>query len=347
MKPAYVLIMDYIKAKILSKELRPGDKVPSENELARIFNVSRLTARKALENLEYSGIVTRIQGLGTFVASVHEQLKGVRIGVLITNYQDTRASMLFGIVRTFQKFSIDVIPFNLDALFTNTIHEERMLRELLKLEIKGLIIEPRISSLSDTLLLGLINENFPVVFVDRTIEGFPKVPVVYSDNRNGGQLVGKHMKKHHVKSALFVTEEPFDVSSVKERFAGLKDEVAEITWKMITDFDKDFQSAVKTVQKEGLEAVFFCNDYLAIRGITYLKEYGYKIPADISVYGFDDLRVSLYAYPRLTTVHQDFQAMGELAALLLVKIFLGEPLEFEERVPVNLMVRESCGCNKL
>ncbi|MGJ8453698.1 GntR family transcriptional regulator [Pseudothermotoga sp. U03pept] len=347
MKPAYILIMDYIKAKILSKELRPGDKVPSENELARMFNVSRLTARKALENLEYEGIVTRIQGLGTFVASVHEQLKGVRIGVLITNYQDTRASMLFGIVRTFQKFSIDVIPFNLDALFTNTIHEERMLRELLKLEIKGLIIEPRISSLSDTLLLGLINENFPVVFVDRIIEGFPKVPVVYSDNRNGGQIVGKHMKKHHVKSALFVTEEPFDVSSVKERFDGLKDEVTEITWKMITDFDKDFHSAVKTVQREGLEAVFFCNDYLAIRGITYLKEYGYKIPADISVYGFDDLRVSLYAYPRLTTVHQDFQAMGELAALQLVKIFLGEPLEFEERVPVSLIVRESCGCNKL
>lgn len=85
MKPAYSLIMDYVKNKILSKELKPGDKVPSENELAKIFNVSRLTARKALENLEYESMVTRIQGLGTFVASAQEPLKGRRIGVLITN----------------------------------------------------------------------------------------------------------------------------------------------------------------------------------------------------------------------------------------------------------------------
>ncbi|WP_041081360.1 GntR family transcriptional regulator [Thermotoga profunda] len=346
MKPAYSLIMDYVKNKILSKELKPGDKVPSENELAKIFNVSRLTARKALENLEYESMVTRIQGLGTFVASAQEPLKGRRIGVLITNYQDTRASMLFGIVRTLQKFSMDVIPFNLDAFLANPFHEEKMLRELLKLGIKGLIIEPRITSLSDTLLLNLIKENFPVVFVDRMIEGFPQVPVVFSDNRNGGQLIGKHMKKHHVKNVLFVTEESFDVSSVKERFEGVRDEITETTWKMIGDFDKDFEVVTEMVKKEDIQAVFFCNDYLAIRGITYLREYGKGIPEDIAVYGFDNLRASIYVHPRLTTVHQDFQAMGELAALQLVKIFLGESFKFEERIPVSLVVRESCGCNK-
>lgn len=233
MKPAYVLIMDYIKNKIFSRELKPGDKIPSENELAKIFNVSRLTARKSLENLEYEGIVTRIQGLGTFVASMQESLKGKRVGVLITNYQDTRASLLFGVVRTLQKFSISVIPFNLDTFVTTPFHEEKMLKELLKLEIKGLIMEPRITSLADTLLISLIKENFPVVFVDRTIEGFPQVPMVSSDNKAGGQLIGKHMKKHHVSKALFVTEEPFEVSSVKERFEGIKEEIEDVCYKMI------------------------------------------------------------------------------------------------------------------
>lgn len=347
MKPAYSLIMDYVKNKILSKELKPGDKVPSENELAKMFKVSRLTARKALENLEYESMVTRIQGLGTFVSSVQESLKGQRIGVLITNYQDIRASMLFGIVRTLQKFSVDVIPFNLDTLLINPFHEEKMLRELLKLGIKGLIIEPRITSLSDTLLMSLIKENFPVIFVDRMIEGFPSVPVVLSDNRNGGQLIGRHMKKHHIKKALFVTEEPFDISSVRERFEGIKDEITEVAWKMIGDFDKDFETITKLIKKDGIQAVFFCNDYLAIRGITYIKESGKDIPQDVTVYGFDNLRASIYVHPRLTTVHQDFQAMGELAALQLVKIFLRESFKFEERIPVNLIVRESCGCNKL
>ncbi|HOJ88633.1 MAG TPA: GntR family transcriptional regulator [Pseudothermotoga sp.] len=347
MKPAYVLIMDYVRNRILSKELKPGDKVPSENELARMFNVSRLTARKALENLEYESMVTRIQGLGTFVASAQEPLKGCRVGVMITNYQDTRASLLFGVVRTLQKFSVNVIPFNLDISFASPFHEEKVLRELMKLEIKGLIIEPRITSLSDTLLVSLIKENFPIIFVDRAIDGFPKVSVVISDNRTGGQLIGRHMKKHHISNALFVTEEPFDVSSVRERFEGIKHEIANVSWKMIGDYDRDFEMLTEYIRKEEIQAIFFCNDYLAIRGITYLKEYGKNIPRDVSVYGFDNLRVSVYAHPRLTTVNQDFQAMGELAALQLVKIFLGESFSYEERIPVSLIVRESCGCNRL
>ncbi|ABV32683.1 MULTISPECIES: GntR family transcriptional regulator [Pseudothermotoga] len=346
MKPAYVLIMDYIKNKIFSRELKPGDKIPSENELAKIFNVSRLTARKSLENLEYEGIVTRIQGLGTFVASMQESLKGKRVGVLITNYQDTRASLLFGVVRTLQKFSISVIPFNLDTFVTTPFHEEKMLKELLKLEIKGLIMEPRITSLADTLLISLIKENFPVVFVDRTIEGFPQVPMVSSDNKAGGQLIGKHMKKHHVSKALFVTEEPFEVSSVKERFEGIKEEIEDVCYKMIGDYDRDFEIVAEIIEKENIEAVFFCNDYLAIRGITYLKEQKRNIPQDISIYGFDNLRVSVYSHPRLTTISQDFQAMGELAALQIAKIFLRENIELQQQVPVSIVVRESCGCKQ-
>ena len=338
MKPAYVIIMEFIKNKILSRELKPGDKVPSENELARMFNVSRLTARKALENLEYEGIVTRIQGLGTFVSSSQEMLKGKKVGVMVTNYQDTRSALLFGITRTLQKFEIDVIPFSIDV---DPFYEEKVLRELLKSGIKGLIMEPRITSLSNSLLLSLINEKFPIVFVDRVIEGFPEVPSVTSDNKSGGKLIGKHMKKHCVTKVLFVTEESLEVSSVRERFEGLKEEVEEVSWKLVVDYDKDFGDIAEMISKGKINAIFFCNDYLAIRGISFLKNF-----QKIGVYGFDNLRASLYVHPRLTTVNQDFQAMGELAAFQLIKIFLGEPISIEERIPVSLVVRESCGCTK-
>lgn len=346
MKPVYILIMDYIKGKILSGELKPGDKVPSENELAKRFEVSRLTARKALERLEYEGIVTRIQGLGTFVASFPNTLKGKKIGVLISNYQDTRAAMLFGILKTFQKFSMDVIPFNAEAEIMNPINEEKLLKELLRLGIVGLIMEPRITSLSNHFLMGLIRENFPVVFVDRTIEGFPKVPAVLSENRSGGRMIGKHMKKHGISRALFVTEEPLEVSSVKERYEGLKEEIKEVHYELVIDYDKDFMRITNQVVANDIQAIFFCNDYLAVRGITFLKDQGKRIPGDLSVYGFDDLRVSIYTNPRLTTVKQDFQAMGELAALQLVKKLLGESVEPEKHIPVTLVVRESCGCKR-
>jgi DNA-binding LacI/PurR family transcriptional regulator len=342
MKPLYALIVDYIKNEIRSGRLKPGDKVPSENELARKFNVNRLTARKALEVLEYEGLVTRIQGLGTFVSSLQNSLRGKKVGVLITNYQDTRGSLLFGVVKTLQNFAINAVP--VFDIGTAPLHEEKLIRELLKVGISGLIIEPRLSSISDNLLVALIKDGFPVVFVDRMIEGFPRVPVVHSDNRNGGKLIGKHMKKHGVKRVLFVTEESTEVSSVKERLEGVKEEVDEVIEKIILDYDDDFLDILKIVKKEKVQAIFFCNDYLAVRGIGFLKENGMKVPKNVGVYGFDNLRVSVYCYPRLTTVNQDFQAMGELAALLLVKILLNEPWTFEERVPVKLVVRESCGC---
>ncbi len=66
--PVYKKIQSSIRKKIQTLELRPGDPVASERELARTHNVSLMTARHALAGLEREGIVERRQGAGTFVA---------------------------------------------------------------------------------------------------------------------------------------------------------------------------------------------------------------------------------------------------------------------------------------
>lgn len=65
----YEVIIDDIKAMILRGELRQGDRLPSERELAERFNVSRVPIREALKILEYMGIVDSTQGDGTYVAN--------------------------------------------------------------------------------------------------------------------------------------------------------------------------------------------------------------------------------------------------------------------------------------
>jgi GntR family transcriptional regulator len=67
--PAYKRIQNAIRKRIECSELRPGDLVASERELARIHNVSLMTARHALAGLEQEGVVERRQGAGTFVAA--------------------------------------------------------------------------------------------------------------------------------------------------------------------------------------------------------------------------------------------------------------------------------------
>jgi len=66
--PRYTVIKDHIIRRIDTRRWKAGDRVPSENELATEFAVSRMTARRALQELGEEGILVRTQGLGSFVA---------------------------------------------------------------------------------------------------------------------------------------------------------------------------------------------------------------------------------------------------------------------------------------
>ena len=70
--PKYICIQQYIFNKIKNGDLKPGDKIPSENILSKEFNVSRVTANRAIRELFTMGIVERVQGKGTFISKKKE-----------------------------------------------------------------------------------------------------------------------------------------------------------------------------------------------------------------------------------------------------------------------------------
>jgi GntR family histidine utilization transcriptional repressor len=67
-KPRYVQLKELIIGQISAGELRPSDRVPSENELVDATGVSRMTANRALRELKREGYVERVAGVGTFVS---------------------------------------------------------------------------------------------------------------------------------------------------------------------------------------------------------------------------------------------------------------------------------------
>uniref|UniRef100_A0A7C4Q0Q2 GntR family transcriptional regulator n=1 Tax=Bellilinea caldifistulae TaxID=360411 RepID=A0A7C4Q0Q2_9CHLR len=78
-RPLYQQLEQEILRQIRHDELKPGDKLPSESELSRRFNVSRITARRAINNLIQQGYVYSLQGKGTFVAQTRiRELSGFR-----------------------------------------------------------------------------------------------------------------------------------------------------------------------------------------------------------------------------------------------------------------------------
>jgi DNA-binding LacI/PurR family transcriptional regulator len=91
-------------------------------------------------------------------------------------------------------------------------------------------------------------------------------------------------------------------------------------------------------------AVFIAYDDIAFSAMSTIQSQGFRIPEDISVVGFDNLKLSRYISPALTTVQQDRVTIGQKAADKLIQLIENKPMEeaLEIRIPTKLIVRNSC-----
>lgn len=93
------------------------------------------------------------------------------------------------------------------------------------------------------------------------------------------------------------------------------------------------------------EAILCANDKMAIAVCGALKEYGYRVPEDVAVTGFDGIREVLFSSPRITTVVTDFKDLAAKTAEILTGCeSLAEKTE-TYLVPLRICMAQSCGCN--
>lgn len=92
-------------------------------------------------------------------------------------------------------------------------------------------------------------------------------------------------------------------------------------------------------------ALFAYNDISAIGAIRAIQETGARVPADVSVIGFDDIREAAYQFPSLTTIRQPLRRMGEIAARTVVNRIEGQQ-DYPDEIAIEpeLIVRESTCC---
>jgi len=95
-------------------------------------------------------------------------------------------------------------------------------------------------------------------------------------------------------------------------------------------------------RKRPFTALFAYNDISAMGAIRAFQEAGLRVPADVSVVGFDDIPGAAFHYPSLTTVRQPLRSMGEMAVAILVPRIEGEE-RWPREVPMQpeIIVRES------
>lgn len=87
--PYYIQVKEALQERVQQGEWQPGDQIPGEPELCRIFNVSRTVVRQALSDLMHEGLIRREKGKGTFIAE--PKISGGLVQRLTGSYQDMMA----------------------------------------------------------------------------------------------------------------------------------------------------------------------------------------------------------------------------------------------------------------
>ena len=101
-----------------------------------------------------------------------------------------------------------------------------------------------------------------------------------------------------------------------------------------------YEAGLEIAARRDVTAVFCANDQMALGLLRALWETGLSVPRDISVVGFDDIPDAAYLIPPLTTVQQDFTAVGQRAIEILRAAIADEPAP-DHLISPTLVVRES------
>ena len=104
-----------------------------------------------------------------------------------------------------------------------------------------------------------------------------------------------------------------------------------------------YAAGQRIAQRDDVTAVFAANDSMALGLLRAFAEAGRSVPGDLSVVGFDDIPAAAYLLPPLTTVHQDFAAVGRRAIDVLHAAITGVPEDLPRLVEPELVVRSSTG----
>jgi LacI family repressor for deo operon, udp, cdd, tsx, nupC, and nupG len=194
--------------------------------------------------------------------------------------------------------------------------------------------------------------NLPVVSVCERIEGDKKYPVIELDNYAAARAVTHHLISYGHRSFGVIAGQ---ISSQihHDRLAGIKSVLAEegivFDEAMLVGGSYKIETGVEGVQQlltriQPPTAIICFNDDIAIGALYAIKKHGLRVPQDISVTGFDNVRVAAYMDPPLTTVDQPAYQMGRRAVEVLIQQINRQPLtRTREILPFSLLERQSTG----
>lgn len=340
----YLQVAEKVLEIIETRQLQQHDPVPSEGELAKLFGVSRMTSKLALEQLVEKGIVYRLPRRGTFlsgerqsnsskqsesvVQNVVEKKEAKQIALIIPHMSDYTSRIIAAVEQELRKHQFELVL----RITKDQQDEDECLQNLVNIGINGIILFPRGSRTCSDQVLRLKVEQIPNVIIDRIFREIP-IDCVYHDHYQGSYEMAKYLIAKGHREIGYTSNAFENVTSREERYQGyvqaLLDHGIAVKSEYIhfrklscdpnrlNEYDPEQGEFIRN--NPHMTAVMCADDQVAIATLFSALHMEIPVPEKLSIVGFSDTYLSALTPIPLTTVRQDTEKLAAAAVKLLMK----------------------------
>lgn len=337
-EPLWKGITDALEREIASGGLRPGDRLPGEDEIALKHGVSRPTAHRALRELQARGLVTRQRRWGTVVAE-RQSVKTKRIGLIVDVVDESYGFPQAGLLRGIQAGLSDEYSLVLCDSQNNAAREAELLRKM-RDESDGIVLLPTSASENTPLLKEILASGFPLVMLDRVPDGVA-APVALSDNYAiTRSAIDAFTHEGHKRIGFLSFHKPH-VSTVKDRYRAYEDALKVVSDDYVRflsselehSHDRRFAQAAQDAitamlrHEEPITAIFCVQDMFVPIVLEVCEKLGKRVPEDVAIATFNDGPPMVLRKPwAIHRIVPRVFEIGRTAGETLIRAILGNPV---------------------
>ncbi len=354
--PKYQRIYRSIQGAIASGEYKVGQRLPSESQLVNTFGASRITVNRALRELQLGGVIDRRAGSGSYVRAQPE--RSYTFGLLIPDLGKTEIfePICRGMAQAEETDHRHALLWS-KSLGDSEAKESQateLCQRLVSEKVAGAFFAPLELTPAKDAVNQVIVETFeragiPIVLLDRDLVAYParsRYDVVGIDNRRAGYTITAHLLEAGCRRVAFVGR-PGSAPTVEARIAGYREAIVDSGSEWEPDFVQriepwDVEAVKKMMATAKPDGILSANDFTAANLMKTLAAVGVRVPDQVRLAAFDDVKYASLLPVPLTTIHQPCTRMGAAAVAAMVQRMRTPDLPARDiLLDFHLVVRES------
>jgi len=289
--------------------------------VSRVLNKGPKVSKKTIEKV--SKVMKDLNYTPNANARALVTQKSTTLGVVIPDLVDPFfASLANGVEQMARKSNMQLL---LSTGLVSAESERQAINLLMERQCDVMVVHSK--KLSDKELIEFSNKITGLVLIDRYIEEIAH-RCVWLDNVEGGKIAARHLLSLNHKSFACISSK-HQIDDPRLRIEGFQQELefagVDIDSELIEFGEPTLQGGEMATQKllasgKKFSAIFVYNDAMAIGAISTLEDNGFKVPSDISILGFDDVLLSRYSRPKLSTLNYPIEEMAMQAANIALEL---------------------------